>query len=408
MKNIKYTYKRLFVVGFALMISCLAHAVSDEVQFADDSVEVSLLTCSPHDEIYSLYGHTAIRYHDLRTGADWTFNYGVFNFKAPFFVARFLFGLTDYELGVVPFSVFKEEYRRFGSAVTEQVLNLTPDEKLALRHALEENYKPENRVYRYNFLYDNCTVRARNIIESAIGKESVKYESQRLSLPVDEEHNTYRKLLHIYTKGHPWAQFGDDLCLGFKADLEITWREKQFLPEELMSDMQQGRLMDGYAGIRPLVKQTRLALEPGVQFVSSGFPLTPSQCFYILLGISVVVAALELYRRRTFVCWDALLMTLEGFAGIFIFLLFFSQHPTTSTNLQIVLLSPVPLFFIPNVVRRRPTRYWKISLIFLIIFFLGSFLQDYAEGMEILALCLLLRVCVNLYLGAQSKKTVIK
>ena len=74
MKSIKYMYARLFVVAFALMLSTLAHAVSDEVQFADDSVEVSLLTCSPHDEIYSLYGHTAIRYHDLRTGEDWTFN----------------------------------------------------------------------------------------------------------------------------------------------------------------------------------------------------------------------------------------------------------------------------------------------------------------------------------------------
>ena len=398
-------YARLFVVTFALMLSTLAHAVSDEVQFADDSVEVSLLTCSPHDEIYSLYGHTAIRYHDLRTGEDWTFNYGVFNFKASFFVARFLFGLTDYELGVVPFSVFKAEYQRFGCTVTEQVLNFTPKEEQALRRALEENYKPENRVYRYNFLYDNCTVRARNIIERSIGDERINYEAQRLGLPLEDDCNTYRKLLHRYTKGHPWAEFGDDLCLGFKADLKITWREKQFLPEELMSDMQNGRIFGGYGGVRNLLKETRVAVEPGVQFVKSGFPLTPNQCFYILLALSAIVAALEYRRRRTFVVWDALLMTIVGLAGIFIGLLFFSQHPTTSTNLQILLLCPATLYFLPAVLRRRPTRYWKISLILLILFFLGSLLQDYAEGMEILALCLLIRVCVNIYLGAQGNRT---
>ena len=397
-------YARLFVVTFALMLSTLAHAVSDEVQFADDSVEVSLLTCSPHDEIYSLYGHTAIRYHDLRTGEDWTFNYGVFNFKASFFVARFLFGLTDYELGVVPFSVFKAEYQRFGCTVTEQVLNFTPKEKQALRRALEENYKPENRVYRYNVLYDNCTIRARDIIEKSLDGATIKYASQLPEIPLDEGCNTYRKLLHIYTKEHPWAQFGDDLCLGLKADFVITWRERQFLPEELMSDVQAGRIFSSYAGVRTLVKETRLVVEPGVRFVKSGFPLTPSQCFYILLALSVVLAMIELLRRRTFAVWDALLMALVGLPGIVVALLFFSQHPTTSTNLQIFLLCPATLFFIPNVVRRKPTRYWKISLILLIIFFLGFFLQDYAEGMEILALCLLLRVCMNFYIQKKSQK----
>ena len=90
-----------------------------------DSVEVSLLTCSPHEEIYSLYGHTALRWHDLRSGEDLAFNWGIFNFKKPYFVLRFVFGLTDYELGAIPMKYFMEEYRSVGSSVTEQVLDLT-------------------------------------------------------------------------------------------------------------------------------------------------------------------------------------------------------------------------------------------------------------------------------------------
>ena len=402
MKYLIYTYKRSFVVVFALIISCLARAEQHNAPLPDDSVEVSLLTCSPHDVVYSLYGHTALRYHDLRTGEDWTFNYGVFNFNKPFFVLRFLFGLTDYELGVVPFRVFRAEYSRYGCAVTEQVLNLTPEEKLRLRMALEENYKEENRVYRYNFIFDNCTTRSRDVVERNMGGEKVKYASQMPEVPLEEDRNTYRKLLHSLTQGHPWAEFGNDLCLGLRADLRISWREKQFLPLELMADVEGGRIIGG-GGVRPLVKTTRYALEPGVQFVNQGFPLTPMQCFCLLLALSVAVTVVEVRRRKTFVLFDALLMTVVGVAGVLIGLLFFSEHPTTSTNLQIFLLCPATLFFIPSVVRRKSATYWKFSLIMLILFFLGAFWQDYAEGMEILALCLLLRVCVNLYLAAQGK-----
>ena len=114
-----------------------------------DSVEISLLTCEPHDEVYSLYGHTAIRYHDLRHGGiDVAFNYGVFNFHAPYFVLRFVFGITDYELGAYPYKYFRIEYERFGSEVVEQVLNLTNEEKLRLQFLLADNMQPANTVYR--------------------------------------------------------------------------------------------------------------------------------------------------------------------------------------------------------------------------------------------------------------------
>ncbi|MGN0282222.1 MAG: DUF4105 domain-containing protein [Prevotella sp.] len=387
------------MVIISLSFSYLAHGASDAVDFPDDSVEVSLLTCEPHDEVYALYGHSAIRYHDLRTGEDWIFNYGVFNFKKSFFVLRFLFGITDYELGVVPFSVFYKEYKSRGSAVTEQVLNLTHEEKMALLDFLNDNYKPENRVYRYNFIFDNCTTRARGAIEHCLSSSMIKYSSQFPMSSLNEDCDTYRKLLHKYTEGHPWAQFGDDLCLGFRADFVISWRERQFLPEELMADFQEGHILSDQAGVRSLVKQTRLAVEPGVHFINAGFPLTPLQCFTLLLLLSIGIAILEIRRHRTFSSWDVLLMTIIGLSGIIVMSLMFSCHPTTSTNLQVLLLCPAALFFIPNVFQHKQTRYWKLSLFLIILFFLGSFLQDYAEGMKILALCLLIRVCVNLYLG---------
>ena len=380
MKKIKIIYKRLFIGVFALIVSQLTYSQ------ASDSVEVSLLTCAPGTEVYALYGHTAIRYHDLRTGEDLAFNYGVFNFKKPFFSLRFLFGLTDYELGVCPYRYFAEEYRRRGSQVTEQVINMTTQEKAALYKALAVNYQPENREYRYNCLYDNCTTRARDIIERNI-QGKVRYLS-------GEQEQTYREMLHQYNEKYPWAKFGIDICLGLTADLKISKHQQQFLPDYMMIDAEKAQIMsDGI--FRPLVKESRNAVVPGVQIVEQPFPLSPIECAFILLLIAVALMVAELRRKRVFRIWDTILMTLTGLAGIFILALMFSQHPTTSTNLQILLLNPLPLFFIVRLWRKKQDRlYWKISLALIILFFIGGALQDYAEGMTLVAATLLTR-CIT-------------
>ena len=380
MKKIKDIYKRLFVGVFTLIVSQLTYSQTS------DSIEVSLLTCAPGTEVYSLYGHTAIRYHDLRTGEDLAFNYGVFNFKKPFFSLIFLFGLTDYELGVYPYRFFAEEYRRRGSQVTEQVINMTTDEKAALYKALAENYKPENREYRYNCLYDNCTTRARDMIVGNI-RGKVRYIS-------GEQKQTFREILHQYNEKYPWSRFGVDICLGLTADFTASKHQQQFLPDYMMIDAEKAQIIsDGM--FRPLVKESRNAVVPGVQIVEQPFPLTPGECAFILLLLSVVVMAVELRRKRIFRIWDTILMVLSGLAGIFILALLFSLHPTTSTNLQFLLLNPLPLFFIRRLWSKPQDRlYWKISLVLIILFFIGGALQDYAEGMTLVAAALLTR-CIT-------------
>lgn len=356
-----------------------------------DSIELGLITCSPHEEIYSLYGHSALRYHNLRTGEDIVFNYGIFNFKKPHFVLRFVFGLTDYELGVAPTQPFCEYYRKWGSQVTEQVLNLTTDEKRRVVEALTENYRPENRVYRYNYFYDNCSTRPRDIIERNVDGH-VNYEHADGAEPT-----TWREMIHELTKGHPWASFGNDMLLGVKADMKTTPRQRQFLPHCLMADFDRAMLVDANGGQRPLVSEKRVLVESGLQIVESDFPLTPIECAVLLLVVSIGIMVIEWRRHRTMVCWDALLMLMQGLSGCIILAMFFSQHPTTSTNLLIFLLNPLPLFFLPSVVRRRPTRWWGVLAVGIILFFIGAIWQDYAEGMEILALCLLIRILSHRY-----------
>ena len=382
MKNIKDTYKRLFVGIFTLIVSQLSIAQQS------DSIEVSLLTCAPGNEVYSLYGHTALRYHDLRTGEDYAFNYGVFNFNKPFFSLRFLFGLTDYELGVYPFPLFAKEYGRRGSQVTEQVINLTTEEKKSLYKALIDNYRPENREYRYNFLYDNCTTRARDILERSINGR-IKYVN-------NENYQTYREMVHQYNSKYPWAAFGVDIALGMAADIKVGERKLQFLPDYLMMDFERAQIMsDGI--YRPLVVESRSAVEPGVNIVEESFPLTPTACALILLTLSLALMAIELRRKRVFRVWDTLLMSLTGLAGIFMLSLFLSRHPTTSTNLQLLLLNPLPLFFIYRLWRKPQNNlYWKISVSLIVLFFIGACIQNYAEGMIFVGIALLTRCIIHL------------
>ena len=354
-----------------------------------DSVEVSLLTCAPHEEVYSLYGHTALRWHDLHTGDDLAFNWGIFNFKKPFFVVRFVFGLTDYELGITPFEPFAAYYRRWGAMVTEQVLNLTSAEKSRLQKLLADNYLPENRVYRYNYFYDNCSTRPRDIIERCLDGK-VEYKQRQ------DYELTFRQMIHEKTKHHEWATEGNDLLLGLRADLKTSRQEQEFLPENLLYDFDRAQIRGNDGAVRPLVVNRRMAVQPGVQVIERDFVMSPIEVGVALLIVSLLVFAVEWRRRHIFIIWDVVLMALTGLAGCVLFVMLFSQHPCTTTNLQVLLLNPLHLFFIPSVVRRRPTRYWKALLFMTSLLLIGAFFQRYAVLTPFLALCLLTRYWIHL------------
>lgn len=355
-----------------------------------DSVEISLLTCQPHDEIYSLYGHTALRYHELwPKGIDVAFNYGVFDFRKPFFIGRFVLGWTDYELGVYPYALFQEEYRRFGSMVTEQVLNLTAEEKTRLKAALAENLQENNRVYRYNYFYSNCTTKARDIVESCINGKVI-YEERADVRP------TYREMIHEMTRRHPWAAFGNDMLLGVRSDIPTTMRQQEFLPNNLMYDFDHARI---YANgqYRPLVKERRVAVAAGVQTIRQGFPLTPTVCAWIITLVGLLFFVLQWKRHRVILAWELTLSLVQAAIGTLLFVMLFSEHPTTTLNLQFLLCNPLVWFYLPSIARQRRTRWWGLLAALVAAFFIGGIWQTYAEGFWCLALCLLMQSIIHLF-----------
>lgn len=350
-----------------------------------DSVEIGFIACAPHEEVYSLYGHAALRYHDLRTDEDWMFNYGIFHPDSDYFIWHFIMGHTDYELGVSPTDAFLKYYRKWGSQVTEQVLQLTNEEKMRIIAALNENYLPKNRIYRYNVFFDNCSTRPRDIIAANL-QGTIEYTPRQGFEP------SFREMVRDCTAGHPWATFGNDILLGVRADMPSTQSEQQFLPVNLRYDFDRA-IVNRQGKRQPLVSERRELVPPGVQIVEPDFPLSPLTCSLILLGVTLAVFAYE-QLKKTIVKWfDILLMTAIGLTGCILTLMLFSEHPTTSTNMHVLLLNPLPLFFLWPVARGRKARtFFLIQLVLTLLFLVGGLWQSYAEGMYVVAACVLLRI----------------
>ena len=318
----------------------------------NDSINAYLLTCEPGKAIYELYGHTAIWIEDVSNGTDAVFNYGLFDFSTPHFVWRFTLGKTDYILGATRIRHFLHEYSERGSEVFAQPLNLTQPEAQKLYTLLIENSRVENRVYRYNFLYNNCATMALDKIEESING-TVTYNSPDSTL-------TFRDILTAHTRVRPWSEFAVDLIIGAGGDHSVGYRQEAFAPLYL-KELASSAIITDTAGIqRPLVLPYKCLVNPdhGVDF---GKPLfTPIQVMWMVFLLVLLFTLIGWYKKRPYWLVDAILFGIQGLGGIIIALMyFFSEHPTLDTNWLVICLNPLPLIFIPFVIHK--SRHGKVS-----------------------------------------------
>ncbi len=369
-----------------LLLAVMSSALRAEGKF-------SLLTCTPGEKIYELFGHTAIRYVE-GDSIDLVFNYGMFNFNSPDFIYRFVKGETDYELGIDVYRSFEYSYRRRGSAVYEQKLNLTPDETIMLLHSLLENYKPENRVYRYNYFYDNCTTRAKDMIEKAISG-TVEFE------PV-EGRKTYRSIVHQYTAGHPWSELGIDLCIGSQADKPIDTDAMMFAPFYLLDGLKTAGITRDDGSEESLISGTEMIVSPArVDNGAVSWP-HPLLCAWVMFAIALVAGFF--LRRKSWIV-DSILFLMAGACGcVLAFLVLFSVHPAVSPNYLLFVFHPLHLFLgVPMTVycglkKTRPYyHYFNASLIGLFLILWLFLPQEFNKVVFPLALLLLLRSVSAIY-----------
>ncbi len=328
----------LIVISFLVSIQ---HITAQKNVQLSESARVSLLTNTPWDgAVYALYGHTALRVYDVTQDIDLVFNYGLFDFDSPNFMQRFVKGETDYSVGYTHLNRYTFEYQMRGIGITEQILNLKQDEKQKVFDALLINSLPENRVYRYNYFYDNCSTRPRDIIEKNI-------DGSIIYTPTNRE-QTYRNLVHECVSSQPWVMFGIDLVIGADADKIITDRQKDFLPAYLMRAYSTAKIQNPDGTTRNLVLSEHNILEQTIQSAPVNPVNTPLIVGVTLLIISILISY-HSYKKGKVVLgkiFDTLLFLTAGIAGcIIFFLMYFSVHPCTNPNWNLVWLNPLQLIF---------------------------------------------------------------
>ena len=310
------TYLLCFL--FLCTVGTQAHELSSEAR-------ISLLTCAPGEELYTRFGHTAIRVYDPEKDIDVTFNYGIFNFNTEHFYWKFVRGETWYELGVTPTWWFMREYEESHRPVYEQVINFQHYERDSIWNALITNYLPQNRQYLYNFVYDNCATRPYQLLTRTYG-DSI-YSSY-----TGYTGQSYRTFIRHYVGAHSWANAGINLLFGPKADKPMSDQERLFLPEELMFYIDKGYLCDA----TPVTFSDRIA-----PFVIASTPWYASWELGLVLYVLLVIAISYYDRRRgKWSKWLEISVAIPyGLLILLVtFLTFFSCHPLVGFGWRLLII----------------------------------------------------------------------
>lgn len=319
--------KKLFAAFLFVFFAFASFAIE-----LSDSSSISLLTCSPGTELYSTFGHTGIRVTDFKKGMDVVFNYGTFDFNQPGFYTNFLKGEMLYMLTVDRFDDFQYMYEYEKRRVTEQKLNLTSDEKQKIFSFLYWNAQPENREYRYDFFWDNCSTRPRDVFEKALGKKlQYTYEGFDTNL-------TMRQTLKPYVAQMPWIDFGFDLILGLPCEIQATARYQTFLPDKL-------QLLFEHATVNnePFVIGHNVVVD--VPFSPQPFKgITPIMVTFGLLLLGIAVNVWERFKKLHWWSFDFVLFFFSGVLGTFFLCMWlFTNHYSVPENLNMLWLLPTHL-----------------------------------------------------------------
>ena len=376
------SYKYLFLVcTFALLQLFVSAQDSSRLR-------ISLLTCSPGEELYSTFGHSALRVVDSNSVTDIVYNYGTFDFNEDGFYFKFIRGKLNYYVDAGTFWDFKQEYILENRRITEQVLNFSGEEKEKIRHALNENLKEENKFYLYDFFLDNCTTRLRDII--------VKNKQPAPVLPaVMPVTYTFRNAIHQYLDDNHkyWSKLGIDLLLGAPTDAVMTPAQQQFLPDNLMY------ALDNTRNIKIVEASHELYAVSASTNKQNWF--TPAVLFSAILGLFIALSlSKNNYISGLLRKLDLLLFLATGLLGIlFVLMWVATDHIMTKNNYNILWAWPVHVVyaFVMNRNSVRVRMYSLLTAIFLVLllccwFFLA---QEMNNALIPLVLLLIYRSAVR-------------
>lgn len=326
----------LFVFSLCLTVSVCAQ------QQLSDNARISLITILPGEAPEELFGHSAVRVQDPGQDLDISFNYGTFQFDS-FFLPKFIYGELNYFLSVAQFSRAVEHYRQRNRPVIEQVLNLSNDQKQALFEFLTVNAREENRYYRYDFLFDNCSTRIRDAVKAALDGD-IQFG------PEPDPELSFRRLISLYLADKPFLNFGIDLLLGSRVDRIAEPEETMFLPDYLMEAFEHANVHI-HGEVVPLVAATDQILHIDGYNSSNSSPPRAVILTWFLFLTGAAVTYFNYRNNQIYQRWlDLPLFAVSGLIGLLItFLWFISLHDVTVNNLNLLWALPSHLILLPFV-----------------------------------------------------------
>ncbi|WP_339628124.1 DUF4105 domain-containing protein [uncultured Maribacter sp.] len=284
--------------------------------------KISLLTVGTGEDLASKFGHSAIRLQDPTLGIDEVYGYGTYDFEDPNFYLNFTRGKLSYTISRIPFKYFDYSYQQEKRWIKEQALDLNLQQRTDIVAFLENNLLPENKKYKYDFLFDNCATRIPMVFEKTLGS-SFKFDYDYL-----EDKLTFRELIRLKLNPNTWSNFGIDLALGSVIDRKAMPYEHLFLPIYVYQQMKHTTLNG-----KPIVKKESILLDIPEQKNSTLFFLTPAFWLALLLALVIWTTYKDHNKKRRTKWLDFSLFMLTGLSGILILFLWFgTDHLATKGN----------------------------------------------------------------------------
>jgi len=379
--------KRIFLICFIISFVSFPRVLSQQ---ADDTI-VYLLTCGPGTETYSIYGHSAIRIVLSEQHSDIVYNWGVFDYSTPNFTWKFAKGRLDYMLATESLKGFLQSYFFEKRYVYSQQMNIDAGEKRKLLEMINENLKPENIKYRYDFFYDDCSTRIRDLFEKSIG-EKLKYPpAETGKMP------TFRDMVGKYQAPYPWLKFGVDLIMGSTSDKRAAFRDRMFLPIDMKDELSEALVHRGDRMI-PLLRNPEILLDFEAPKIKPNFFTSPPFIFTLVIILILILAALTKSLKIIRIIDIVIYSVFSILSVLMIFFNFFTDHVQMKWNLNIIWLNPFIIVCLITLILNKTGTVWFrtvffISAGFLLLHFILP--QQFNISFFLLAIILLIRSSVR-------------
>jgi hypothetical protein len=347
-----------FLIALLFFLPLKAFAQNDSC-----GLRISVLTCTPGDELYSTFGHSAIRVVNNVSHTDVVYNYGTFNFDEPGFYTKFIRGKLSFYLSTDDFDSFMQEYREENRGVVEQVLNLTCSEKQNILMLMNLNLMPGNRFYKYDWTFDNCTTRLRDLVEKA-ADTSIHFGE------ILHTKKTFRDLIYVYLDKNDkqWSKLGIDVLLGSPTDAVIKGSQVMFLPDYLMETFDSATIDSRHL----VLEKHDLVLQRQTPLNNEWYahPLFLFTCFFLL--IVLLSFSKNKFVKKLLVAFDSFLFFITGILGfLLLFMWFGTDHLMCKDNFNLLWAWPTNAMaaFYMHSAKRPGTRYFMIYATFNLVLF---------------------------------------